>query len=86
VSRVFLEEKTYQVGLYTGVDGKCHFGLDVAELGEPGNQRTHVQFWPYDRKYWKRQKMVAENEKKSKGLIEGREVGQQRVQGQGDMV
>jgi hypothetical protein len=39
VPRIFLEEKTYQVGLYNGVDGKCHFGLDVAELGESGNRK-----------------------------------------------
>jgi hypothetical protein len=30
---------------------------------------NHVQFWHYDQKYWKQQEMVAENEKKSKGLI-----------------
>jgi len=46
-SRIFLEEKEYSVGLYNGVDGKWHFGLDVATLPEPkveDGESKHVLF------------------------------------------
>jgi hypothetical protein len=54
-SRVLLEETIYTVGLYTGVDGRCHFGLDVASLDgqlrytEHGRHpySSHVR-WPLD--------------------------------------
>jgi hypothetical protein len=52
-SAVFLEEKKYSVGLYNGVDGKCHFGLDVAFLDVGGKMEQHVRFLPYDKEHWK---------------------------------
>lgn len=40
-SRVFLEEKKYRVGIYNGVDGRPHFGLDVAYI----DNVQHVLPW-----------------------------------------
>lgn len=44
-SKVFLEEKSYAIGFYRGVDAKCHFGLDVATLDiGVGEEVQHVFF------------------------------------------
>jgi hypothetical protein len=50
-SRVFLEEKKYAIGLYRGVDAKCHFGLDVATLDVGAGEEPHVLFVLYDESY-----------------------------------
>ncbi|KAF2470709.1 uncharacterized protein BDR25DRAFT_342976 [Lindgomyces ingoldianus] len=41
-SRLFLQEERFQMGIFTGVDGAKHFGMDYAELGGPGSKRQHV--------------------------------------------
>lgn len=50
-SRVFLEEKRYEVGVYRGVDAKCHFGIDVATLDLGEGEMRHVMFMPFTAPY-----------------------------------
>jgi hypothetical protein len=48
-ARLFLQEETYRVGLYTGSDHKTHFGFDTAYLRDDGSTVAHVSSlreWP----------------------------------------
>jgi hypothetical protein len=80
-SRVFLEEKLYSVGIYNGVDGKCHFGLDVVGVGVP-----HVMFWPYEKTYWNKRRREERSEKRAEEQIKRKEVRQRSNQGPTSMV
>ena len=41
-SRLFLQEETFQAGLFVGVDGKMHFGVDYHRLRMDGQEIEHV--------------------------------------------
>ncbi|KAF2823719.1 hypothetical protein CC86DRAFT_384275 [Ophiobolus disseminans] len=41
-SRLFLQEQRFQTGLFTGVDGKRHFGVDVKWNHDDHRSRRHV--------------------------------------------
>lgn len=41
-SRLFLQEGRFQAGIFTGVDGAKHFGVDYAQLNASVNDSRHV--------------------------------------------
>lgn len=79
-SRVFLEEKKYAVGLYRGVDRKCHFGLDVATLDVGAGEAPHVKFVPYNKSNWKERAGMVETSETAARMQEIEERGGERKQ------
>ena len=82
-SRVFLKEKLYTIGLYNGVNEDCHFGLNMAYLGENGVGPILVRFWPFDRRYERGRRVGTEDTSGEYSPMRTRSARQERDEEEG---